>query len=75
MRVFCNCKKETTYDKLRKFILSKLLKFFGKMENKLWRELYVLKPTKRCTCKKIDKTMEEFTKRVSAQSPNGDMFK
>jgi hypothetical protein len=25
MRVFCNCKKETTYDKLRKFILSKLL--------------------------------------------------
>ena len=54
-------------------MLAKLLRFFGKMENKLWRELYVLKPTKRCTCKNRD--MEDFAKRVSSQYPNGDMFK
>ena len=52
MRRYCGCRKETTYDKIRRFILSKFLRFFGKMENKLWRELYVLKPTKRCTCNK-----------------------
>ena len=56
-------------------MLTKLLRFFGKMENKLWRELYVLKPTKRCTCKTREKEMEDFTKRVSSQYPNGDMFK
>lgn len=73
MRRYCGCKKESGYDKLRSFVLGKLLRFFGRMENKLWRELYVLKPTARCTCKPL--TMDEFTKRVSSQSPNGDMFK
>jgi hypothetical protein len=67
--------KKRTYDKIRNFMLTKLLRFFGKMENKLWRELYVLKPTKRCTCKTREKEMEDFTKRVSSQYPNGDMFK
>lgn len=43
------------------------------MENKLWRELYVLKSTKPCTCNQ-NKSMQEFTKRVSAQSPNPEMF-
>lgn len=75
MRRYCGCKKESGYDKLRNFMLAKLLRFFGKMENKLWRELYVLKPTKRCTCKTKDKEMEDFAKRVSSQYPNGDMFK
>jgi hypothetical protein len=55
MRRYCGCRKESGYDKLRNFMLAKLLRFFGKMENKLWRELYVLKPTKRCTCKNRDK--------------------
>ena len=75
MRRFCGCKKESAYSKLRNFILRKLLTFFGRMENKLWRELYVLKPTQRCDCKYKVKSMEEFMKRVSAQSPNPDMFK
>lgn len=74
MRRFCGCKKRSMYSKLRNFILTKLLTFFGRMENKLWRELYVLKPTQRCMCKPKEKSMEEFTKRVSAQSPNPDMF-
>ena len=29
---------------MRKWILRKLLTFFGRMENKIWRELYVAKP-------------------------------
>lgn len=73
MRRFCGCKKRSTYDKIRNFILRSLLTFFGRMENKLWRELYVFKSTKPCTCK--SKNMEEFKKRVSSQFPNGDMFK
>lgn len=75
MRRFCGCKKQSKYNKIRNFILSKLLRFFGRMENKLWRELYVLQPTQRCTCVKRNKDMQEFTKRVSSQSPNPDMFK
>ena len=73
MRKFCGCKKESRYDKVRRFILRNLLTFFGRMENKLWRELYVFKSTKPCTCN--NKNMEEFKKRVSSQSPNPDMFK
>jgi len=73
MRRYCGCKKQTSYDKLRNLMLKKLLTFFGRMENKLWRELYVFKSTKPCTCTR--KTMEEFKKRVSSQFPNGDMFK
>jgi hypothetical protein len=73
MRKLCGCKRQTKYDKIRNFILRKLLTFFGRMENKLWRELYVLKSTKPCTCNQ-SKSMQEFTKRVSAQSPNPEMF-
>ena len=73
MRKFCGCQKRSVCNKIRRFILDKLLTFFGRMENKLWRELYVLKPTKPCTCYE-DKGMKEFTKRVSAQSPNPGMF-
>jgi hypothetical protein len=58
MRKFCGCKKESNYDKVRRFILRNLLTFFGRMENKLWRELYVFKPTKPCTCK--NKNMENL---------------
>lgn len=54
-------------------MLRKLLTFFGRMENKLWRKLFVFQPAKRCQCK--PRSMEEFTKRVSSQFPNGDMFK
>jgi hypothetical protein len=72
MRKLCGCKRQTRYDKIRTFVLRKLLTFFGRMENKLWRELFVFQPAKRCQCK--PKTMEEFTKRVSAQSPNPEMF-
>jgi hypothetical protein len=75
MRRFCGCKKQSKYNKIRNFILQKLLRFFGRMENKLWRELYVLQPTQRCTCVRKNKDMQEFTKRVSSQSPNPDMFK
>jgi hypothetical protein len=75
MRRYCGCRKESVYDKLSRFVLTKLLRFFGKMENKLWRELYVFKPTKRCICRTKDKEMEDFTRRVSSQYPNGDMFK
>lgn len=74
MRRFCGCKKQSKYNKIRNFILKKLLTFFGRMENKLWRELYVLKPTQKCTCVVRSKDMNEFTKRVSAQSPNPGMF-
>ena len=73
MRRFCGCQKRSFYNRIRNFILKKLLTFFGRMENKLWRELYVLKSTKPCTCNN-NKNMQEFTKRVSAQSPNPNMF-
>jgi len=71
MRKFCGCKKKSWYSIIRNFILRKLLTFFSRMENKLWRELFVFKSTKRCTCK----SMQEFKRRVSSQSPNPDMFK
>jgi len=71
MRRFCGCKKKSWYSIIRNFVLRKLLTLFGRMENKLWRELFVLKSTKRCTCK----SMEEFKRSVSSQSPNADMFK
>ncbi len=71
MRKFCGCKKKSWYSIIRNFILRKLLTFFSRMENKLWRELFVFKSTKRCTCK----SMEEFKRSVSSQSPNSDMFK
>lgn len=29
---------------MRRWILRHLLTFFGRMENKIWRELYVAKP-------------------------------
>jgi len=73
MRRFCGCQKRSFYNRIRNFIVKKLLTFFSRMENKLWRELYVLKSTKPCTCYE-NKGMKEFTKRVSAQSPNPGMF-
>jgi hypothetical protein len=30
MRRYCGCKKESGYDKLRNFMLAKLLRFFGR---------------------------------------------
>jgi hypothetical protein len=74
MRKLCGCKRQTRYDKIRSFVLRKLLTFFGRMENKLWRELYVLKSTQPCHLQTRVKAMQEFTKRVSSQSPNPDMF-
>jgi hypothetical protein len=51
MRKLCGCKRQTKYDKIRTFVLRKLLTFFGRMENKLWRELFVFKNSKGCQCK------------------------
>jgi hypothetical protein len=56
-------------------MLAKLLRFFGKMENKLWRELYVLKPTKRVPARLEKKRWKTLQREYLSQYPNGDMFK
>jgi hypothetical protein len=50
---------------MKKWILRKLLTFFGRMENKIWRKLYV--------CNKR-RTNSNFSKSISSQSPNPSMF-
>ncbi len=73
MRKFCGCKTTNVYDKIRNFILKKFLTFFSRMENKLWRELYVLKVCKKCDCKYKRSTID-FAKKIKSQSPNPSMF-
>lgn len=49
---------------MKRWLLRKLLTFFGRMENKIWRELYV------CNARKP----KSFSKIISSQSPNPSMF-
>lgn len=45
---------------MRRWVLRKLLTFFGRMENKLWRELYVYKPTKSVKFKHLLKFKKNY---------------
>ena len=49
---------------MKQWLLKKLLTFFSRMENKIWRELYV--------CNK--QRNKDFSKIISSQSPNPEMF-
>jgi len=50
---------------LKKYIFSKLLILVSRLENKLWKLVYI-KPRKYCMC--------DFTKKIKNQSPNPGMF-
>ena len=49
----------------KKYIFSKLLILVSRLENKLWKLVYI-KPRKYCIC--------DFTKKIKNQSPNPGMF-
>ena len=49
---------------MKQWLLKKLLTFFSRMENKIWKELYV--------CNK--RRNKDFSKIISSQSPNPGMF-
>ena len=49
---------------MKRWLLKKLLTFFSRMENKIWRKLYV--------CNK--RRNKDFSKIISSQSPNPGMF-